>query len=123
MASFVIVEPPAGSKAETVIVKDGFAVLGFLVPPLWLAWHRLWLEAITVALLLVVLDWLARGGGYGVFAAMVSFAVSVLVGLEGARLRVAALERKGWHQASYIDARNEEEAEARFAFARFGVAA
>ena len=37
MASFVIMEPPAGSKVETVIVKDGFAVLGFLMPPLWLA--------------------------------------------------------------------------------------
>jgi len=122
MASFVIMEPPAGSKAETVLVKDGFAAFGFLVPPLWLAWHRLWLEAITVGLLLVILDWLASAGGYGVFAAMLSFALCILVGLEGSRLRVASLERKGWHQAAYIDARNGEEAEARFAFGRFGVA-
>ena len=43
--------------------------------------------------------------------------------MEGARLRIAALERKGWHQAGYIDARNSEEAEARFAFAAFGNAA
>jgi len=116
-------EPPAGGKAETVLVKDGFAFLGFLVPPLWLAWHRLWLEAITVGLLLAALDWLARAGSYGPFPAVLSFVLCVLVGLEGARLRVALLERKGWHQAAYIDARNGEEAEARFAFARFGTAA
>jgi hypothetical protein len=46
----------------------------------------------------------------------------VLVGLEGARLRVAALERKGWHQAAYIEAKDREEAEARFALGRFGEA-
>lgn len=122
MASFVIMEPPAGSKAETVLVKDGFAFLGFLLPPLWLAWNRLWLEAVTTGLVLAILDWLARAGTHGVFAGTLSFALCVLVGLEGARLRIASMERKGWHQAAYINARNGEEAEARFAFARFGIA-
>ncbi|MCO5064174.1 MAG: DUF2628 domain-containing protein [Rhizobiaceae bacterium] len=122
MASFVVMEPPAGRNAETVLVKDGFSVFGFLVPPLWLAWHRLWLEALAVALMLAALERFAAMGGYGVFAALLSFAICVLVGLEGARLRIAALERKNWHQAAHIEARDSDEAEARFAFGRFGEA-
>ncbi|MBX3596591.1 MAG: DUF2628 domain-containing protein [Rhizobiaceae bacterium] len=123
MTSFVVMEPPAGKKAETVLVKDAFAVFGFLMPPLWLAWNKLWLEAIAVALVLAVLERLAAMGSYGVVAALLSFAMCVLVGLEGSRLRIARLERKGWHQAAHIDASNRDEAEARFAFARFGGAA
>lgn len=123
MASYVVMEPPAGGKGETLFIKDGFAFLGFFMPPLWLAWNRLWLEAITAALLLAALERLSAFGGYGVFAGVLSFAFCLLIGLDGSRLRIAALERKNWHQAAYIDARNQEEAEARFAFGRFGKAA
>ena len=122
MASYVVMEPPAGSKDETLFLKDGFAVFGFLMPPLWLAWNRLWLEAITVALLLGVLERLSGLGPFGMVAAFLSFGLCLLVGLEGPRLRIAALERKNWHQAAYIDANDYEDAEARYAFGRFGEA-
>jgi hypothetical protein len=120
MASYVIMEPPAGSSAETFVIRDGFSFIGFFMPPLWLAWNRLWFAAVAAALVLAALERLAALGSHGVFAAALSFALCLLAGLEGASLRIAALERKNWHQAAHIDAKDREEAEARFAFGRHG---
>ena len=41
MASFVVMEPAGGITGDARLVKDGFSLLGFLVPPLWLLWHGL----------------------------------------------------------------------------------
>ena len=52
MASYVVMEPPGASRndaaAGAVLVRDGFSFLAFLLPPLWLLWHRLWIEAALV---------------------------------------------------------------------------
>ena len=32
-------------RSGAVLVRDGFSFLAFLLPPLWLLWHRLWIEA------------------------------------------------------------------------------
>ncbi|TIU18351.1 MAG: DUF2628 domain-containing protein, partial [Mesorhizobium sp.] len=47
MTAYVVMEPPGRSEKvdTTAFVRDGFTWLGLLVPPLWLAWHRLWVEA------------------------------------------------------------------------------
>ncbi|TIW44359.1 MAG: DUF2628 domain-containing protein, partial [Mesorhizobium sp.] len=46
MAVYVVMEPPGlGEKPDVTFVRDGFSWLGFLVSPLWLLWHRLWIEA------------------------------------------------------------------------------
>ena len=47
MATYVVMEPPGRSEKvdATAFIRDGFTWLGLLVPPLWLAWHRLWIEA------------------------------------------------------------------------------
>lgn len=118
MAGYVVMEPPAGTKAETVLVKDGFALFGFLLPPLWLAWNRLWLEAGGAAVLLVALE-LASRTQWGVLAAPASFFLCLFVGLEGRALRIAALRRRGWREAGAVEAKDLDEAEARFAFGRF----
>ena len=50
MAIYVVMEPPgsAGSDSRRRAPSSSataFALLAFLVPPLWLLWHRLWIEA------------------------------------------------------------------------------
>ena len=48
MAIYVVMEPPAARPNEAsdgaVFMRDGFSLLALLVPPLWLLWHRLWIE-------------------------------------------------------------------------------
>ena len=40
--------------ADAAFIRDGFSFLAFLLPPLWLLWHRLWIEA-ALALAALVL--------------------------------------------------------------------
>ena len=69
MAIYVVMEPPAATEAEAieraVLVRDGFAVLAFLVPPLWLFWHRLWIEALLALAASIALATLGEQAGLG----------------------------------------------------------
>ena len=48
MASWIVMQPPDRTRdADLAFVRDGFSVFAFLVPPLWLLWHRLWIEAVA----------------------------------------------------------------------------
>jgi len=117
MAAYVVMEPPGRSeKADsTAFVRDGFTWLGFLVPPLWLAWHRLWIEA---GLAFVVMGLLSMAGqklGLGLASSLLSLLVSFYVGLEGQGLRIAALRRRGWHEWGVVHAGRLDDADMRYA--------
>ena len=118
MAIFVVMEPPAANAAEAaeraVLVRDGFAFLGFLVPPLWLLWHRLWIEAALAFAVGVGLTALGETAGLGFTGAALSLLVSIFVGLEGAALRVNALRRRGWREWGVVEASDAGEAEIRY---------
>jgi hypothetical protein len=118
MAIYVVMEPPAASEAEAVdraaMVRDGFAFLAFLLPPLWLLWHRLWIEAAFVIAASVALTALGETAGFGFIGAALSLLVSLFVGLEGTALRVNALRRRGWREWGVVEAGNAAEAEIRY---------
>lgn len=118
MAIFVVMEPPAASDAEAVeravTVRDGFAFMAFLVPPLWLLWHRLWIEAALAFALSIALSALGEAAGFGFLGAALSLLVSLFVGLEGPALRFAALRRRGWREWGVVEAGNAAEAEIRY---------
>ena len=49
MAAYVVMEKGGASArtaADAVFVRDGFHWVAFLVPAVWMLWHRLWLEAV-----------------------------------------------------------------------------
>jgi hypothetical protein len=118
MAIYVVMEPPAANAAEAaeraVLVRDGFAFLAFLVPPLWLLWHRLWIEAAIAFAVSVGLTALGETAGLGFTGAALSLLVSIFVGLEGAALRINALRRRGWREWGVVQASNAGEAEIRY---------
>src|SRR5689334_18998597 len=102
MAIYVVMEPPAadaGDGAErTVLIRDGFAFMAFLVPPLWLAWHRLWFAAALALAASIGLTALGETAGFGLLGAALSLLVSIYVGLEGQALRIDRLRRRGWRE-------------------------
>lgn len=119
MASYAVMEPPvAGSddigRERAVLVRDGFHVLAFLVPALWLLWHRLWIEAVLVVAVTMALSGAGSLAGLGNAAPALAFLVSLYVGLEGAALRLAAYRRRGWREWGVVEAGDATEAEIRY---------
>ncbi|RWQ16678.1 DUF2628 domain-containing protein [Mesorhizobium sp.] len=117
MATYVVMEPPGRSeKADaTAFVRDGFTWLGLLVPPLWFAWHRLWIEAALAFVVMGLLSMLGQKLGLGLAGSLLSLLVSVYVGLEGQGLRIAALRRRGWHEWGAVEAGWLDDADTRYA--------
>ncbi|RUV20208.1 DUF2628 domain-containing protein [Mesorhizobium sp. M7A.F.Ca.MR.245.00.0.0] len=117
MATYVVMEPPGRSeKADaTAFVRDGFTWLGLLVPPLWFAWHRLWIEAALAFVVMGLLSMLGQKLGLGLAGSLLSLLVSLYVGLEGQGLRIAALRRRGWHEWGPVEAGWLDDADTRYA--------
>jgi uncharacterized protein DUF2628 len=119
MASWVVLQAPPGAGArrgeELVFLRDGFSFLAFLFPPLWLLWHRLWVEAVVTFAILLALSALERAGGVATAAPVLSLLVSIFVGFEGNAMRIARRQRRGWRVATVIDADGVDDAETRYA--------
>ncbi|RRH93770.1 DUF2628 domain-containing protein [Mesorhizobium tamadayense] len=117
MAIYVVMEPPAGgNKAEDAsLVRDGFTWLGFLFSPLWLAWHRLWVEALLTFAVMAILSVLGEKLGLEWAGSGLSLLVSLYIGLEGQGLRISALRRRGWREWGVVEAGRLDDAEVRHA--------
>lgn len=117
MATYVVMEPPGRSEKvdTTAFIRDGFTWLGLLVPPLWLAWNRLWVEAGLAFVVMGALSMLGQKLGLGVAGSLLSLLVSLYVGLEGQGLRISALRRRGWHQWGVVHAGRIDDADTRYA--------
>ena len=103
MRLYVVMRCP-GADAP-VALREGFSWPGFFFGPLWLAWHRLWLEAAIA------------GGLWGLTfllpplpSSLAQLALFWLVGLEGNGLRRRALVRRGCHEQTVVPAHDAEEA-------------
>lgn len=122
MAAYVVMEPPAGMAADRtpVFVRDGFHWLAFLLPPVWLAFHRAWVPALLAVLASVLFGVVAERAGLGPAGALLSLLVSLYVGLEAAALRLAALRRRNWTEAGVVEADSQADAELRYLVDREG---
>jgi hypothetical protein len=96
-------------------VRDGFHTWAFLLGPVWLLWHRLWLALIGWIVVVAAIDFgmLRLGTGRGaVFLAEVL--IALLLGFEAASLQRWTLSRRNWRQLDIVVADDEEAAERRF---------
>lgn len=122
MARYVVMEPPAGAD-DARIIRDGFALFGFLLPPLWLLWHRLWLAALLAFGVMFGLSVLGEVAVFWFAAPVLSLLVSLFVGLEGRAMAIRALERRGWTEIAAFEADSLADAEVRSAYGRVEPAA
>jgi hypothetical protein len=119
MTTFTVHEPPPRKNEEVAspdrfaFVRDGFYVWAFLLGPLWMFWHGMWLVLVLYLVLTVALQ--AALWALGV-AAVVKFAVGVLiallVGFEAGSLRRFTLRR--WVDRGIVVGPTREAAEHRF---------
>ena len=105
----------ARAPEQFVFVRDGFHFWAFVLAPLWLLLHRLWLALLIYAV------------GYGVLSfgfafarvsssaqAIVALLVALLMGFEASSIWRWTLNRRGWATLGFVVAEDAETAERRF---------
>ena len=121
MTVYTVHEPRPRKNADTtdpdrfVFVRDGFYFWAFLLGPLWMLWHRLWL----VLLLYLVATSAVQAGLWALgLSAAVKFTVGLLIGLlvgfEAASLQRWTFARRRWNNLGLVVAPDIESAERRF---------
>jgi hypothetical protein len=121
MSVYTVHGPPlraAAALAELerfVFVRDGFYVWAFLLTPLWMLWHRLWLVLVAYVVFTAVLDGGLRfAGASAVAITLAGLSISILIGLEAATLRRFTLRRRRWRNVGVVSGDDLEDAERRF---------
>jgi len=121
MTVYMVFEPPAArgaalNQAERIaFVPDRFTWSAFLLGPLWMLWHRLWVVlggyiGVSVALSLALHYAGVKEDARG-FAMTL---LGLLVGFEAASLRRWTLLLKGWREVGTVVGDSREAAERRF---------
>jgi hypothetical protein len=121
MAIYTVHEPPL-KRSETepnpdrfVFVRDGFYFWAFLLTPLWMLRHRLWLVLVCYALIVAALGIVLRTAGASTTVnVVVGLLVAILVGCEGATLRRFTLARRGFKPVGLVVGDDLDSAERRF---------
>ena len=119
MTTFTVHEPPP-RKNETIaspvrfaFVRDGFYFWAFLLGPVWMLYHRLWLVLLMyLAGTTAVQAVLWALGVSGLVKFTVALLIALLVGVEAGSLRRWSLRR--WTSRGIVVAINREAAEHRF---------
>lgn len=106
----------AASAAERfVFVRDSFSLWAFLLAPLWMLRHRMWLALLGYVVLSGAIEVaLVKFGASRTAIACVGLLISLLVGLEASTLRRFALRRRGWSNVGIVSGDKLEDAERRF---------
>jgi hypothetical protein len=119
MATFTVHEPPprkneaTASPVRFAFVRDGFYFWAFLLGPVWMLYHRLWLVLLMyLAGTTAVQTALWALGVSGLVKFTVALLIAVLVGFEAGSLRRWSLRR--WTSRGIVVAYNREAAEHRF---------
>lgn len=121
MPVYTVHEPPRrddellAHTARFQFVRDGFHFWAFLLAPLWMLRHRLWLEFVAYALLIGGITFALRRLGVAESAGLwVALLVAILVGLEASSLRRWKLGRRGFENLGVVVAEDRDIAERRF---------
>jgi hypothetical protein len=121
MSVYTVYQPPLSAADNLpvtdrfVFVRDGFSWWAFLLTPLWMLRHRLWLVLTVYVLVLAGIDAALHVLGASNFSVvLVSVLVSLFVGLEAGTLRRFTLSSRGWRNVGIVSGHDAEEAERRF---------
>lgn len=121
MKIYTVHKPPVPSQDtldqvdELVFIKEGFCWLGFLIPPIWMAFNRMWAEALAYIAIITLLTGLISSMGlddqYVFFLSMLS---SFIIGFEGHNLLRWKYDRADYKMIGTISGANLDECELKF---------
>jgi hypothetical protein len=119
MTTFTVHEPPPRKKEQVApperyaFVRDGFYFWAFVLGPVWMLYHRMWLVFVfyMVAMTGIEVAMWSLGVSFAV-KLVVGVLIALLVGFEAGTLRRWSLRR--WTERGIIVAYNREAAEHRF---------
>jgi hypothetical protein len=123
MPVYTVHEPPRRDNDDDMIahtarfqfVRDGFHFWAFLLAPLWMLRHRMWLEFIAYLLIVSGMTFALRRLGIEETAgAWVALLLAILIGMEAPSLRRWKLARRGFENLGVVVADDLEMAERRF---------
>jgi Protein of unknown function (DUF2628) len=100
---------------QLTFVKDGFALGAFLLGPIWLLAHKLWLAAGLYAVVLVGL--LSANMWFGLpnlTTILLLVGVHLVIGFEADSIERASLESNGWSDLGSVSGTNALDCERRF---------
>lgn len=118
MAVFTVHEPPPSGDlmrdAERVaFVRDGFSWPAFLIPFVWLLWHRMWLVLVLWIAVVVLLQWGTSLLGEPA-PLIATVATALVMGFEASSLRRWTLERRRFRFAGVVAGADRSDCERRF---------
>ncbi len=120
MSVYTVHEPPlrasdsAPDPERFAFVRDGFSFWAFVVPALWMLWHRMWLVLLIYLVTAGGVEVVMYEAGAGTTNIVVQILISLLIGIEAGTLRRFTLARRGWKNVGVVGGANLEEAERRF---------
>lgn len=121
MAVYTVHQPPARyadplpAAERIVFVRDGFSFWAFLIAPLWMLWHRMWLVLLGYVVVLAAVDTaLSAIGASRTAMSVIGLLISLLVGLEASTFRRLSLRRRGFRNIGIVSGADREDAERRF---------
>jgi hypothetical protein len=119
MTTFTVHEPPPRKREQTApperfaFVRDGFYFWAFVLGPVWMLYHRLWLVFVMYMAAMAGLQVALWALGVSALVKfVVALLIAVLVGFEAGSLRRWSLRR--WINRGIVVAYNREAAEHRF---------
>ncbi len=120
MPTFTVHQPPPKAEASAdperfVFVRDGFYFWAFVLAPLWLFVHRLWLAFIGYLVVTIALGAvLVLTGAPPSVRYVAAFLIALLAGFEAASLWRWTLARRKWKTLGFVVGEDAEMAERRF---------
>ena len=106
---------PLPDAERIVFVRDGFSFWAFLLAPLWMMWHRMWLVLLGYVVVIAAVDTaLLVLGASQIAISVVGLFIALLIGLEASTLRRISLRRRGFRNVGIVSGADREDAERRF---------
>ena len=103
------------AASGVLFVKDGFSWPAFLIPFVWLIWHRLWFWLAGYVVLAAALAGIGYAAGFpDNLGTMLGLLANCYFGLEGNNMRRNALTRRGYVEVADVVADSSDEAAWRF---------
>ena len=103
--------PPGERDPHAVFVREGFSLFALIFSILWFLFHRMWREAILIAMVIAMIFLVVQGGDViSVTGTALRAVFGLAVALFARDMQRAALARKGFREVGVASGGNAEEA-------------